>query len=462
MSRLILARTAATTEDSSASAPCDRVNSSNQPNPAGNTFNTSNTASNVFGLYSGAQNESSTPQGLDPNSLFGSIPSSVFASPSSTSSASGGINLQELLGGTSQSSSSAFPAYGQQGMIGQQSQLAGQVPQQHQQQQQQQPLSSNTSGTNTLLSPQSFFQQLSFSSGTSDPTNSSSSRDSSSDPPGTARRESVSASDAGNYTQPISPHSNDQNTSSASTTRISTAANSPPVQNVGLRHIKSGSSLASQGDRSMQMTSSHSYSGTNMLAMPDKVSQQQAAETTSVVKHVTRDSQIRGKDGSSLCQLLVLGLPDEGARSRVETQVKVGLILLRPKPKATGQTALNYKDAKGALLQSANDNFDKVGLWKYLALPAVSSVKRRARKHFKASVPPEETLFADIKVVSASVPSREIAICQNCQQREVKRQQRKTQNRSKPSGDIDSGREDEEGLSDDELAKRKVRRFFSA
>lgn len=198
-----------------------------------------------------------------------------------------------------------------------------------------------------------------------------------------------------------------------------------------------------------------------MLAMPDKVSQQQAAETTGVVKHVTRDTIIRAQDGTSLCQLLVLGLPDEGARSRVETQVKVGLILLRPKANITNQTAMNYKDAKGALLPSANDHFDKVGLWKYLALPAVSSVKRRARKHFKTSVPPEDTLFADIKVVSASNPSREIAICQNCQQREVKRQQRKTQNRSKPSGDIDSGKEDEEGMTENDLAKRKVSTIYN-
>lgn len=362
------------------------------------------------------------------------------------------------------SSSSSFAAFGGQGMIGQQQQQS-QLPGQQQQQQ-----GTSLADPAGLLSPQSFFQQLSFSSGTSDPTNSSSSRDSSSDPPGGQRRESASASDTGNYSQQpstssynsnISPSSADKTSSSTSTTRISTAANSPPTHahnNVGLRQSKSGSSLASQGaDRSHQMTMSHSHNGSNMLSMPDKVSQQQAAETAGMVKHVIRDNNIRAPDGSSICQLLILGLPDEGARSRVETQVKVGLILLRPKAKAQAtQTALNYKDSKGALLPGANDHFDKVGNWKYLALPAVSSVKRRARKHFKASVPPEETLFADIKVVSASVPSREIAICQNCQQREVKRLQRKTQNRSKPSGDIDSGKEDEEGMSEDELAKRKV------
>lgn len=195
--------------------------------------------------------------------------------------------------------------------------------------------------------------------------------------------------------------------------------------------------------------------------MPDKVSQQQAAETASVVKDIVRDNELVAPDGTSLCQLLVLGLPDEGARSRVETQVKIGLLLLRPKLKAssrdTSLNAMNFKDPKGALLPGANEHFDKVGNWKYLALPAVSSVKRRAKKHFKADLSEEDTLYVDIKVVSATNPSREIAICQNCQQREIKRQQRKTQNRSKPSGDIDSGREDEEGLSEEDLAKRKVR-----
>jgi len=424
-------------------------------------------------------------QVLDPGSLFGGAPSSVFTSPS-TSNNNDGINMQDLLGVQPQSSTSAFTGFNSQNMIGQQQQQYYQQLQ-HQQQQQGQ-----ASGPSSLISPQTLFQQLSFSSGASNPTNSSSSRDSSSDPPGGsgafsfARRQSSSASTTGDSTSygqssaqshpTISPQSAGQTSSSASTTRIGTAANSPPSQQntTGLRQSKSGSSLASQVEHHQQqhmkeksttshkMPASQSHNGSTMLSMPDKALQQQAAETTGVVKHVIRDNTLRAPDGSSLCQLLVLGLPDEGARSRVETQVKIGLILLRPKAQAQlanqapVPTAMNYKDPKGALTAEANQYFDKVGNWRYIALPAVSSVKRRARKHYKEGISPEETLYADIKVVSASVPSREIAICQNCQQREVKRQQRKTQNRSKPSGDIDSGREDEEGLSEDELAKRKV------
>jgi hypothetical protein len=423
-------------------------------------------------------------QGLDPSSLFGNVPSSVFASPAASSS--DGVNLQDLLGiqQQPQSSTSAYTGFNGQNMIGQQ---YHQLQQQQQQQQQQQ---GQFSGPSSLISPQTMFQQLSFSSGASNPTNSSSSRDSSSDPPGGSglgRRQSSSASTTGDpasnthngvqsHLPTVSPKSSGQ-TSSASTTRTGTAANSPPSHQhgrntaAGIRQSKSGSSLVKQGDQltttvedtsSHNMAASQSHNGSSMLSMPDKALQQQAAETTGVVKHVIRDNTLRAPDGSSICQLLVLGLPDEGARSRVETQVKIGLILLRPKARSANQAAspaaMNYKDSKGALTPEANSHFDKVGNWRYIALPAVSSVKRRARKHFKENISPEETLFADIKVVSASVPSREIAICQNCQQREVKRQQRKTQNRSKPSGDIDSGREDEEGLSEDELAKRKVRR----
>lgn len=73
-------------------------------------------------------------------------------------------------------------------------------------------------------------------------------------------------------------------------------------------------------------------------------------------------------------------------------------------------------------------------------------------------MPPEETLFADVKVISASNPSNEIYICQNCQQREVKRLQRKTQNRSKAStlAEVEASMEDEAGVDEEELARRKI------
>jgi hypothetical protein len=154
---------------------------------------------------------------------------------------------------------------------------------------------------------------------------------------------------------------------------------------------------------------------------------------------------------------VILGLPEEGARSRVETQVKVGITLVRPKQRGPNPpNILNYRDSKGGLTSEADQHFERIGTWRYLSLPTVSAVKRKAKKHYRSDVPPEETLFADIKVVSATEPAKEIFICNNCQQREYKRLQRKTQNRSKPSQDVDSGKEDEKGYTEDQLAKRKV------
>lgn len=205
-------------------------------------------------------------------------------------------------------------------------------------------------------------------------------------------------------------------------------------------------------------------------SLSDKLQQAQPADSSAFVKTVVRDPSLV-HDKYSQCQLVVLGLPDEGARSRVETQVKISLVLVRPKKTAPGKSApaptaaaqgktphaMNFKDAKGAFTPEVDEHFEKVGNWKYISLPTVSSVKRKAKKHYRTGLPVEQTLFADIKVVSATSPSKEIYICSNCQAREVKRIQRKTQNRSKPSQDIGSGGEDEKGMTEDELARRKVR-----
>ena len=270
---------------------------------------------------------------------------------------------------------------------------------------------------------------------------------------------------------PRSEDNTSKTPSSASTTRVHTAPNSPPPSKMGMTSAITTTSVASPAFG--QAKTSASLPAADVLSvmdgMPDKATQQQASESSAVVRNVSRDStasQLRQQ-----CQLVVLGLPDEGSRSRVETQVKVGLTLLRPRSKSSNANhmtepgighedsvpyAMAYKDSKGALTLEADRYFEKVGSWKYLSLPTVSSVKRKAKKHYRASVPTDQTLFADIKVVSATNPSKEIYICQNCQQREMKRLQRKTQNRSKPSQDVESAGEDERGMTEMDLAKRKV------
>lgn len=268
---------------------------------------------------------------------------------------------------------------------------------------------------------------------------------------------------------------------SAGTSRTHTAKNTPPGS---VKHSRSTSSL--DGLSRVQPMSGmtpleHSKSTSSLVSLqyaaageqtqptqpvPDKAAQQQACESSSSVRAVYREPAHSSAATAALadgCQLLILGLPDEGARSRVETQVKIGLALLHPRyvPAASSvmprPRAINFKDDKGAITPEADQYFERVGSWKYLSLPAVSSVKRHAKKHARTDVPPEQTLFADIKVVSASHPNREIFICNNCQQREFKRVQRKTHNRNKPVQEIEeASREEESHLSDDELAKRKI------
>ena len=268
---------------------------------------------------------------------------------------------------------------------------------------------------------------------------------------------------------------------SAGTSRTHTAKNTPPAS---VKHSRSTSSLEGLGrvqPMSAMTPLEHSKSTSSLVDLhhaalgeqnqptqpvPDKAAQQQACESSSTIRAVYREPAHSPAATAALadgCQLLILGLPDEGARSRVETQVKIGLALLHPRyvPAAASvmprPRAINFKDEKGAITSEADEHFERVGCWKYLSLPAVSSVKRHAKKHARSDVPPEQTLFADIKVVSASHPNRDIFICNNCQQREFKRLQRKTHNRNKPVQEVDeASREDESHLSDDELAKRKI------
>lgn len=365
-----------------------------------------------------------SPQAIDTSALFGNATAQLSNSFASTSALPDLLGAQSLANPYGSSTNDLFPFNPSQ-----------QVPTYPQQ------------------------QQHTYASSNSDPA-SSSSRDSSAAP---AERSFGDQRSAAQYDrQP----SSSKTPSSTSTTRVHTAKNSPPQQ--------STSKLPTQ-----------SISGGSSSIQPDKHTQQTACESSQSIKTVNRSRQ------GAPCQLVVLGLPEEGARSRVETQVKIGLALLRAR-QGTGYTstreespdslppgmprAAAYKDEKGAMMPEAAEVFEKVGAWKYICLPAVSSVKRKAKKHYKSGLPRDQTLFADIKVVSATTPSKEIFICSNCQQREVrdlrsprlsksplisavlqqKRLQRKTANRAKPSGDIDSGREDEEALSEGELARRKV------
>lgn len=309
------------------------------------------------------------------------------------------------------------------------------------------------------MSPQSLLQQLSSSN--SDP-NSGSSRSSSANPPNRSHLPSKSgavdsASSEDEHTANIPVVQQPPRSQSSASLRNMASNAYASTSGSPMKTSKSATSLASSAGIRISSTSSSTpkevHSTTSLTTLADKSPVAAPCESATLLKTVARDEKAK----QTQAQLVILGLPDEGARSRVETQVKVGISLVRPKTRLPNvPSILNYRNAKGGLTPEADQYFERVGTWRYLSLPTVSAVKRKAKKHYRTDLPPEDTLFADIKVVSATEPSREIYICSNCQQREFKRLQRKTQNRSKPSQDVDSGKEDEKGFTDEQLAKRKV------
>ncbi|KAM0754724.1 hypothetical protein T439DRAFT_321759 [Meredithblackwellia eburnea MCA 4105] len=174
---------------------------------------------------------------------------------------------------------------------------------------------------------------------------------------------------------------------------------------------------------------------------------QQAASTNLVAKDAVVASTIitslttpsRDKVNA---KLLVLGVPTIGAKSRVETQIKISLVLVAQK-QTTGprqKVKLEDQDADdsalmtldGGLADHAGDRLERIGSWSHVKLPRHLALKKKNKKQSKEDPPPEDTLFLDVAVVRGSEPYEEIFICTGCQQRELKRAQRKKDARVKP------------------------------
>ncbi|KAI9017959.1 hypothetical protein CLU79DRAFT_837450 [Phycomyces nitens] len=111
----------------------------------------------------------------------------------------------------------------------------------------------------------------------------------------------------------------------------------------------------------------------------------------------------------------ILGIPDEGAKSRVETQIKLSIQLLT-------------KD--GA----------KATAWPYLRLPEKTLAKSKLRKHLDCSYQDErapallsdesKVLTLEARVICESDPAKKVTMCVGCVRRERKRAERKRVSRS--------------------------------
>ncbi|KAI9029582.1 hypothetical protein CLU79DRAFT_468520 [Phycomyces nitens] len=143
-------------------------------------------------------------------------------------------------------------------------------------------------------------------------------------------------------------------------------------------------------------------------------------------------------------QIRVLGVPQTGAKSRVETQIKL-------------------------CIQLVTDDGDKSQWWSHLRLPKHMVAKERLKRQNLLGPPipkpdstdplvkPERTLFLSARVICASNPSKKVVTCLGCIQRERKRSQRRRESRVKTdTEDEKSPVEDEESLA---LEEEKVLLF---
>ncbi|KAG1440546.1 hypothetical protein G6F56_011874 [Rhizopus delemar] len=98
-------------------------------------------------------------------------------------------------------------------------------------------------------------------------------------------------------------------------------------------------------------------------------------------------------------QIRVLGVPQTGAKSRVETQIKL-------------------------CIQLVTEEGEKAQWWSQMKLPQHMATKEKPKKassrdQSPLSVAPEKMLFLQAKVLCASDPSKNVTICTGCVQREV-------------------------------------------
>ncbi|KAK2464208.1 hypothetical protein APHAL10511_003665 [Amanita phalloides] len=113
--------------------------------------------------------------------------------------------------------------------------------------------------------------------------------------------------------------------------------------------------------------------------------------------------------------LVFPSIPENGTKSRVETQVRVTVDLAVP-----SSFTEPYK-------------YDRVGSWKWLKLPLGTTTKRRTRKQGKIDPARQDTLYLSATVTCATPPHNRVFSCTSCQTREAKRVAKKLAARVRPA-----------------------------
>ncbi|GAA5913803.1 uncharacterized protein JCM6883_003997 [Sporobolomyces salmoneus] len=183
-------------------------------------------------------------------------------------------------------------------------------------------------------------------------------------------------------------------------------------------------------------------------------------------------------------KLLVLGVPTHGAKSRVETQIKISLSLVRPlggggikregsSSSSSSDWAENLINEEGSIDSAVAPNeLERIGSWSHIRIPRYLALKSRTKEDGKPTIgkkvvnpgpppPVENTLVLDVAVVRASDPSSQIFICTNCRARELKRSLRKKDPKGKSAPPPPVLPIEDMGDKDEEEEKRKVVVFNS-
>ncbi|ORY73860.1 hypothetical protein BCR35DRAFT_306973 [Leucosporidium creatinivorum] len=179
-----------------------------------------------------------------------------------------------------------------------------------------------------------------------------------------------------------------------------------------------------------------------------------------IASHILTSIALPPRAGSQPMELLVLGVPTIGAKSRVETQIKITLALVSTRPGVVSTKDQAVGDGQGVpggrfitpdggLEYRADAEYERVGGWTHLRLPRLLAIKKKGKKALVEDPPPEDTLNLSVAVVRSSAPhphapSDEIFICQGCQAREHKRAQRKKDSRSAAGAAAAAEEKDEE------------------
>lgn len=103
-------------------------------------------------------------------------------------------------------------------------------------------------------------------------------------------------------------------------------------------------------------------------------------------------------------ELLIHGIPTTGAKSRVETQIRMQLELVR---------------------RQSDHSYERIGSFSHIKVPPLSGTKRKSRKYQPPNVSPESILQLEATVVNSTPPHARVFVCDNCRERERKRAHRR-------------------------------------